>query len=83
METDKNTQEAYLQGVLDKAEKDADSLNDEGHSKLTQDLFNVYYRAKIGKYHDFHKNGEDAPKVTLVADLDLLRKNVMNGDYDN
>lgn len=72
-----------LEDMVKDLETKAEALDDKGHLALVADVKNLLERVLQGKYHDFHANGFDAPKVGLVADLDHLRGNAINGLYDN
>lgn len=73
----------FFDDEIKKAEKEAESLSDEGHLKLVNDLKDILNRAYDGKYHDFHVNGHDAPKVELVTILESLIHNTKIGKYEN
>lgn len=78
-----NQDNKFFEDMLKKCEEDAESLSDEGHLRLMSDLRAVVNQAELGKYHDFHRNGYDAPKIALVNILSELITNVKNGNYDN
>ncbi len=64
-------------------EGEADALNDTGHIALITDLKHLFEEAEKGKFHDFHRNGADAPKMALVELLKVLKDATINGKYDN
>lgn len=73
----------HLENMLEGMEEKADALDDGGHLKLVDDLEKLLEKAKRGYYHDFHRNGADASKITLVTDLDEMREKTIDGNYDN
>lgn len=69
--------------MISSMEDEADTLNDSAHLQLVSDLEDLVKEAKSGRFHDFHRNGADAPKIELVAALDALKDSTMTGKYDN
>jgi hypothetical protein len=78
-----NKTEEFLKDILRKSEEESESLSDDGHKSLLEDLKNVLAEAVVGKYHDFHRNGAPAPKLQLVGDLQKIIESTKNGTYDN
>jgi hypothetical protein len=72
-----------LEEMISSMEDEADTLNDSAHVALISDLEDLLKEAKMGLFHDFHRNGADAPKIELVATLDALKDAVISGKYDN
>ncbi len=69
--------------MLKDSEEKAEALDDKGHKALVSDFEFLLQEARFGKFHDFHRLGFDAPKVTLVKKLELMKQRVMDGIYDN
>ena len=72
----------YLNSIVDQLEKDA-SLNDKETIELVNDLRVLLENAVSGRYHDYHTNGAELPKMQLNADLDFIKKKMIEGAYDN
>ncbi len=72
-----------LEKLVDDLENDADSLGDDGHLNLMEDVTELLKEVQDGTYHDFHRNGVTLPKVALVNRLENFIISVKNGRYDN
>jgi len=53
------------------------------HNKLVADLNRLAEEAMNGQFHDFRSTDYPAPKMTLAERLRVLRRDVINGVYDN
>lgn len=73
----------HFEKMLKDSEDKADALNDKGHLTLILDLEKLLQMAKEGHFHDFHRNGADAPKLELVTVLGSIKDNLIKGLYDN
>ncbi len=73
----------HFEEMIADLEDDADALDDDGHAMLIANLEDLINEAREGKYHDFHRNGDAAPKIALASKFEELRANVMKGLYDN
>ena len=56
---------------------------DKGHEDLVSHLELLLIEAKEFEFHDFKNNEYPAPKIELVSRLELLKKNAIDGVYDN
>lgn len=56
---------------------------DKGHDNLLSDLEKLLLEAQNEEFHDFKNNKYAAPKMELASQLEALRKNVIDGKYDN
>lgn len=57
--------------------------NDKGHDLLVKDLNDLLEKARSFEFHDFKNEKYPAPKMALVEKLDIIRKKVIDGAYDN
>lgn len=74
--------EDYLKKVVEDLEN-ADYSDDLNHKKLCMDIAILLNKAIGYKYHDFHKDSFDAPKMSLHRDLLEIDKKMQDGEYDN
>lgn len=72
----------YLKQFIEQLEN-KDYSDDPAHLKLIQDLAELLKEAVDYKFHDFHKNSADAPKMYLHQRLLGLDKKMQEGEYDN
>lgn len=72
----------YLENVVKELEG-KDYSDDPAHLLLVQDLLNLLKDAVDFRFHDFHKNSADAPKMELHTRLLELDKKMQEGEYDN
>lgn len=56
---------------------------DKGHEALISDLRDLLDEAEKHEFHDFANRKYATPKVELAAQLFQIRKNVIDGKYDN
>ena len=74
--------EEYLQKIVEDLEN-SDYSNDKAHLELITDIAQLLRDASLYKFHDFHKDSADAPKMELHQRLLALDHKMQNGDYDN
>lgn len=55
---------------------------EKGQQILIDDLEEILGEAKAGEFGDFTSDKYDAPKMALMASLEKMMNNVMNGKYD-
>jgi len=77
----------FLDNMLNDMEEEAarkiENGEDLGHEKLLHDIEALLEDAKMGLFHDFHKNGLAMPKMSLLQRLEKLIDNTKEGRYDN
>lgn len=75
----------FLKRVADELEKNPPRKGDEdnGHTKLMDDLARLTEEAYHYEFHDFKNTKYAAPKVELRAKLLAIAQNVIEGKYDN
>lgn len=79
----KNDQaEEYLKKLIEEIEN-KDYSKDPSHWALLVDIINLLQDANAYKFHDFHKNSFDLPKMELHKRLLGLDAKMQNGEYDN
>ena len=74
--------EEYLNKLIKELEN-KDYSKDPAHWTLLVDIINLLKDAAAYKFHDFHKDSADAPKMELHRRLLELDQKMQNGDYDN
>lgn len=74
--------EKYLKELVEELEN-RDYSKDPNHWHLLADIINLLKDASAYKFHDFHKDSADAPKMELHQRLLELDAKMQNGDYDN
>lgn len=72
----------YLQRLVKDLEN-KDYTSDPKHLVLIMDLMALLQEALDFKFHDFHQNSADAPKMYLHQRLLELDKKMQDGEYDN
>jgi len=80
--TNMNKIDDYLKKVIENLEN-ADYSKDVNHKALCLDLAELLNKAINYRYHDFHKNSFDAPKMKLHTDLLEIDRKMQDGEYDN
>lgn len=78
----KNKSEEYLTKLIEELEN-KDYSKDPKHWMLLADIIALLKDAADYKFHDFHKDSADAPKMELHKRLLDLDAKMQNGDYDN
>jgi hypothetical protein len=58
-------------------------MEDKGHKKLVKDLRKLLDEAEKYEFHDFKNTSYPAPKMTLADRLRVMRRDTLNGVYDN
>jgi len=56
---------------------------DKGHEKLVADLEKMLAEAKAFQFHDFKNTDYKAPKIVLADRFRIMRRDTINGKYDN
>lgn len=74
--------EEYLEKFIEEIEN-KDYSKDPKHWALLVDLIALLKDAAAYRFHDFHKDSADAPKMELHQRLLELDAKMQNGDYDN
>lgn len=74
--------EKYLNKVIEEIES-KDYSDDPAHWLLLADLLKLLKDAASYRFHDFHKDSADAPKMELHQRLLEVDKKMQDGDYDN
>lgn len=74
--------EKYLKELVQEIEN-RDYSKDPNHWALLSDIVNLLKDAAAYKFHDFHKDSADAPKMELHRRLLELDTKMQDGDYDN
>lgn len=74
--------EEYFKKLIEEIES-RDYSKDPNHWALLSDITNLLKDAIAYKFHDFHKDSADAPKMELHRRLLELDAKMQNGDYDN
>ena len=75
-------EEIYFEKLIEEVEN-KDYSKDPKHWILLVDLVKLLKDAVAYKFHDFHKDSADAPKIELHRRLLELDAKMQNGDYDN
>lgn len=74
--------EKYLEKFIEEIEN-KDYSKDPAHWALLADILKLLKAAQAYKFHDFHKDSADAPKMELHRRILELDAKMQNGDYDN
>lgn len=53
------------------------------HNKLVKELVTLANEAMAHQFHDFKSTDYPAPKMALAEKLRVLRRDIINGVYDN
>lgn len=74
--------EKYLKELVEEIEN-RDYSKDPNHWQLLVDIIALLKDAGAYKFHDYHKDSADAPKMELHRRLLELDAKMQSGDYDN